>query len=119
MLRLPAYIPGLYYVQAAVYIHFDGAPKPCSSGGSTGYPPESRKDAEIADAWKALYKAYWPYRIMRDNFTGTEQGYYAYHHVIASKGQFLIEGGEMSCLKAADGRKHHLKSGKPPYWRTS
>jgi hypothetical protein len=108
VLRLPGYVPGTYHVKAAVFIHFDGADTPCSSGASVGYPPGSSRDAAIADAWKALYAAHWPYKVMRDNFTPNERDYYAYHHVIASKGEFLMEGGEMSCPKQYAWLKAHL-----------
>jgi hypothetical protein len=109
VLRLPGYVPGTYHAEAAVFIHFDGADKACTSGASVGYPPGSKSDAAIADAWKALYAAHWPYKVMRDDFTANERNYYAYHHVIASKGEFLMEGGEMSCSKQYAWLKDHLR----------
>ena len=108
VLRLPGYVSGIYHVKAAVYIHFDGAVKPCSSGASVGYPPKNIKDAAIADKWKALYGKYWPYKIMRDNFTQNERRYYAYDNVVASDGKFLIESGEMSCPKQYAWLRKHL-----------
>ncbi|HTU69138.1 MAG TPA: hypothetical protein VMF11_02365 [Candidatus Baltobacteraceae bacterium] len=109
VLRLPAYVHGTYHVRVAVYVHFDGNVVPCSSGASVAYPRYSTASKNIADAWKRLYGKYWPYRFKHDDFTPTERAYYAYHHVIATDGQFLIEGGEMTCPAQYAWLKRHLR----------
>lgn len=109
VLRLPAYVHGTYHTRIAVFIHFDGSPTPCSSGASVAYPPGNRTDMQLADAWKALWSRYWPYRFMHDDFTDTERDYYAYHHIDATDGEFLIEGGEMSCKAQYAWLSSHLQ----------
>jgi hypothetical protein len=96
VLRERAYLHGSYAVRAAVFIHFDGSVPPCSSRASVGYPPGAASK-KLADAWKALYREYWPYGFEADNFTSNLTGYYAYHHVRAPGGMFVLEGGDMSC----------------------
>ncbi len=51
--RLPADFDGKYKVDAAVFIHFDGASPACSSAASIGYAKKS--DAAAAHAWRKLY----------------------------------------------------------------
>lgn len=99
VLRMPGYLPHHYNVKVAVYLHFDASadPKrPCNAHSSVGYPKDIASRS-LAQDWKALYDRYWPYRFAKDNYTSNLSGYYGYHHVTASKGQLLIEGGEMSC----------------------
>ncbi len=94
VIRAPAYLPGVTSVRLALFLHFDGAESPCSTGASVGYPPDSQA---AADAWKAMYKPVFPFAFQPDNFTDHLAHYYGFHHVDASDGKFLIEFGEMSC----------------------
>ncbi len=57
--------------RAALFLHFDGAATPCTSGASVGYP--STTSAAFVDAWKTSYRALGaPIPFMRDNFTENE-----------------------------------------------
>lgn len=108
VIRRPAYLGNArYYVDLAVYLHFDGSTRPCSSGASVGYPAGAR-NRKLATTWKALYARAFPYRFMPDNFTVGERRYYAYENVNASIGQFLFEGAEMSCPPQYAWMKRHL-----------
>lgn len=95
VIRRPADFTGRYFVRAAVFIHFDGAAKACTSAASVGYPRAS--DALGAARWRALYERYWPFGFMPDNFTRGLRHYYAYHQVRASNGSFVVELGELTC----------------------
>ncbi len=95
VVRRPADFTGRYVVSAAVFIHFDGAAKACTSAASVGYPRAS--DASGAERWRALYGRYWPFGFMPDNFTPGLRRYYAYRQVRASEGSFVIELGELTC----------------------
>jgi hypothetical protein len=99
VLRMPASLPDRYNVRVAVFIHFDASPdpqRPCNAHSSEGYPADDPSKV-LAQAWKRLYGRYWPYGFARDNYTANLTGYYGYHRVAASKGQLLIEAGEMTC----------------------
>ena len=99
VLRMPASLPDRYNVSVAVFIHFDASPdpkRPCNAHSSVGYPADDASKA-LALAWKQLYGRYWPYGFAHDNYTANLSGYYGYHRVAASKGQLLIEAGEMTC----------------------
>lgn len=77
-----------------------------SSGASVGYP--NAKSKAFAQHWKKLYKAYFPYRWHRDNFTQTLSDYYAYDRIDAQK--FLVlELGEITCEKQTKWLKPRLK----------
>ncbi len=111
VIRMPAYLPNRYNVDVAVFIHFDATPdpkRPCNAHSSVGYPADDASKA-LARAWKELYGHYWPYGFARDNYTTNLGGYYGYHHVTASKGQLLIEGGEMTCPADYAWSRSHLK----------
>ncbi len=111
VLRMPAYLPRHYNVGVAVFIHFDAVPnpnRPCNAHSSVGYPPGKASKA-LAQAWKAFYGRYWHDGFASDNYTGNLSGYYGYRHVTASKGQLLIEGGEMTCPADYAWLRSHLK----------
>ena len=93
--RLPADFDGAYGVSAAVFIHFDGSARPCSSGASIGY--HRTRDAMAADAWRSLYARYFPFRFQSDNFTTSLRNYYAFRQVDASDGALVLELGEITC----------------------
>ncbi|HEX3456414.1 MAG TPA: hypothetical protein VHR97_00520 [Candidatus Baltobacteraceae bacterium] len=93
--RLPADFDGSYKVDAAVFVHFDGAVPPCSSSASIGYPKKS--DAAAAHAWRKLYASYWPFGFELDNFTAGLRQYYAYKQVDALDAAMVIELGELTC----------------------
>lgn len=93
--RLPADFDGNYKVDAAVFIHFDGASPPCSSAASVGYP--RKEDATAAHTWRKLYGSYWPFGFEPDNFTVGLRQYYAYRQVDARDAAMVIELGELTC----------------------
>jgi hypothetical protein len=93
--RLPADFDGTYTVHAAVFIHFDGSTRSCSSGASIGY--HRHEDAAAAQAWRKLYAAYFPFRFQPDNFTIGLRDYYAFRQVDASNGALVMELGEITC----------------------
>jgi hypothetical protein len=93
--RLPADFDGTYEVSAAVFIHFDGSARPCSSGASIGY--HEANDAAAARAWHNLYARYFPFHFEPDNFTVGLRDYYAYRQVDASGGALVLELGELTC----------------------
>lgn len=95
--RVPADYAGTYVVDAAVFIHFDGATPPCSSAASVGYPVAP--DREAAASWKALYGRYFPFGFKHDNFTVNLHRYYAFRQTRAKKGAFVLELGEITCPK--------------------
>jgi hypothetical protein len=93
--RVPADYVGFYDVDAAVFIHFDGATPPCSSAASVGYP--ARSDRRIAGSWKSFYGRYFPFGFRPDNFTVNLHRYYGFRQVRAEKGTFVLELGEITC----------------------
>jgi hypothetical protein len=99
--RIPADFRAVYATDAAVFIHFDGNDKPCSTGASIGYAANDA-NRNAAAAWRAYYGGYWPYRFMNDNFTVNLRRYYAYKQVIASKGALVLELGEVDCPEQKD-----------------
>ena len=94
VVRVPADYPGRYAVDAAIFIHFDGAEPACTTGASIGYPAA---DAAAARAWRALYAPLFPFRFMPDNFTKGLSGYYGYHSVEPNATTLLLELAEISC----------------------
>jgi hypothetical protein len=109
VIRRPAFLTGEYHVKDAIFLHFDGSGKPCSSGASLGYPQRARS-AQAAAEWKALYKKFFPFRFEPDNFTPTLAGYYGYKHVRSvSDAAMVIEGAEMTCPAQHAWMKNHLK----------
>lgn len=93
--RLPADFDGVYRTGAAVFIHFDGNDRPCSTGASIGYHRASDKPA--ADAWRALYGRFIPFAFMADDFTTNLRNYYGFRQVRASDSALVIELGELTC----------------------
>jgi hypothetical protein len=93
--RLPADFDGTYDVEAAVFIHFDGSTRPCSSGASIGYHRD--RDATVAESWRNLYDTYFPFRFRPDNFTTNLRDYYGFRQVDASDGALVLELGEITC----------------------
>lgn len=103
--RVPAKV-ALHRAKIAISIHFDSAQIPCNSGASVGYPNEN--SYAFAQAWKKLYKAYFPFTWHKDNFTRNLSHYYAYKWIQAEK--FLVlELGELSCDKQTSWLKPRLK----------
>jgi len=104
--RVPAKL-SLMRANIAVSIHFDSAKKSCTSGASIGYKDNNASKA-FAQAWKKLYKPYFPFKYHRDNFTKTLSEYYGYKWIRAEK--FLIlELGELTCNKQTKWLKPRLK----------
>lgn len=93
--REPADFAGAYDVKAAIFIHFDGIAKPCTSGASIGYHTEASKPA--ADLWRKEYGAVFPFRFMPDNFTRNLSDYYGFRQVHAQDGALVLELGELTC----------------------
>jgi hypothetical protein len=96
-----------YNVKDAVFIHFDGSNKACSSGASIGYDDNSDKPA--ADVWKALYKKYWPYKFNMDNFTTNLSQYYGFASTVTSDAELVLELGEITCETQAKWLEPRLK----------
>jgi len=95
VVRVPADFDGTYVTQAAIFIHFDGAERPCTSGASIGYHrPQYR---EAAAQWRTLYSRYIPFSFEPDNFTAGLRDYYAYKQVDASRASLVLELGELTC----------------------
>src|SRR5581483_9152496 len=65
--REPADFDGVFDVKAAVFIHFDGSERPCSTGASIGYHETGSSAA--AKLWRNIYSRYFPFTFMPDNFT--------------------------------------------------
>jgi hypothetical protein len=93
--REPADFPGKYDVRAAIFIHFDGIDKPCTSGASIGYHTPASKPA--AELWRKEYGAVIPFRFMPDNFTRNLSNYYGFRQVHAQDGALVLELGELTC----------------------
>lgn len=93
--RLPADFAGSYSVGAAVFIHFDGSSPPCHTGASIGYHASS--DRRAAKAWKSLYREYFPFTFLSDNFTSGLRDYYAFSQVQAQDASLVLELGEITC----------------------
>lgn len=93
--RLPADFDGTYAVDAAVFIHFDGSARPCSSGASIGYRGAAGRAA--AAGWRRVYSRFIPFRFQPDNFTGGLRDYYGFRQVRARDGALVLELGELTC----------------------
>jgi len=93
--REPADFFGTFAVKAAVFIHFDGSDRPCSTGASIGYHESSSSAA--AGLWRSLYTRYFPFRFMPDNFTDNLRDYYGFRQIHASRGALVVELGEITC----------------------
>jgi hypothetical protein len=109
VIRRPAFLSGQYDVKDAIFVHFDGNEKPCTTGASIGFP-ELARSPEAAAEWKSLYKTFFPFRFEPDNFTSNLSGYYGFKHVRSvSDAALVIEGGEMTCPAQYSWMKSHLK----------
>jgi hypothetical protein len=93
--REPADFDGTFAVKAAVFIHFDGSDRPCSTGASIGY--HDAASAPAARLWRSMYARVFPFRFMPDDFTDNLRDYYGFRQVKASSGALVIELGEVSC----------------------
>ncbi len=91
----------------ALFIHFDGAERACSSGASVGY--SRRSDPLAAEQWKRFYDSYWPHEWMQDNFTENLRRYYGYRWVDASDAEMVLELGELTCPRQARWLKPRLE----------
>ena len=94
VIRVPADYRGHYDVRAAIFIHFDGAQPPCTTGASIGYPPGS---AGAARAWRAFYSRRFPFHFMPDNFTTNLSHYYGFRTVDRNANTLVLEMGEITC----------------------
>jgi hypothetical protein len=95
VVRKPADFDGAFAVQAAIFIHFDGAVPACTSGASIGYNGPAGVSA--ARAWRALYAPIFPFAFMPDNFTVGLRDYYGYRQVQTQDGALVLELGEITC----------------------
>lgn len=93
--REPADFTGTYAVKAAIFIHFDGNDRPCSSRASIGYHTGASKTA--ADLWHRQYGAVFPFGFEPDNFTDSLRDYYGFRQVSAQNGALVLELGELTC----------------------
>lgn len=93
--REPADFEGTYAVKTAIFIHFDGTDRPCTSRASIGYHTLASKPA--ADLWRKEYSAVFPFGFMADNFTTNLSNYYGFRQVHAQDGALVLELGEMTC----------------------
>lgn len=93
--REPADFDGKFAVKAAIFIHFDGIARPCTSGASIGYHVDASKPA--ADLWHAMYASVFPYQFMPDNFTVNLRDYYGFRQVQTQDGGLVLELGEVTC----------------------
>lgn len=96
--RVPAILDDIT-TQIAISIHFDAAQRPCYSGASVGYPNDA--SVHFAQAWKKIYKTYYPFRWHKDNFTTNLKNYYGYQQIHADT-FVLLELGEITCKKQTD-----------------
>lgn len=113
VIRENAFYDKVYQVDLALSLHFDGSGTPCSSGASVGYPtgspPGSNKPT--VDLWKSIYAQVWPWKWMKDNFTGNLSGYYGYSWTETSVAEMLIEFGELTCKDQNPWLVEHANNG--------
>jgi hypothetical protein len=97
-----------YRCKLALFVHFDDPGGAAESGPSVGYSHPS--DAPAAEAWKTLYKEFFPFneRWRPDNFTEDEHHYYGFKYMAASDAEFLIEFGDLHSLRQAQWLKPRL-----------
>lgn len=93
--REPADFDGTYDVKAAIFIHFDGTDRPCTSGASIGYHTAASKPA--AELWHQMYGSVIPFRFKPDNFTDNLSDYYGFRQVDAQDADLVLEMGELTC----------------------
>lgn len=87
-------------VKLALFIHFDGSKKPCSSKASVGY--DDPTDQPAAKAWKDFYNLYWPFGFMPDNYTTNLSDYYGFSYTHTEDSELVLELGEITCLEQAE-----------------
>ena len=92
--RRPADYPQHDTARIALFIHFDGADPPCTTGASIGFPDGTPQD--FTGAWEKRYRAFFPYRFVGENISTNESHYYGFRKVDAPK-KMLIEYGELTC----------------------
>ena len=97
VVREPADFDGEFAVDAAIFIHFDGSTKPCSSGASIGYHEPRFRAA--ANTWRDLYSHYFPFGFQPDDFTVSLRDYYGYRQVQATHASLVLELGELTCAR--------------------
>jgi hypothetical protein len=107
VVREPADFAGTFDVEAAVFIHFDGSTKPCSSGASIGYHDVRFRKA--ATSWRALYSQFFPFGFEPDDFTEGLRDYYAYRQVDAKDASLVLEMGELTCAPQRAWLSSHLQ----------
>jgi hypothetical protein len=83
-----------YFVDLAVFCHFDGSTNPDAKKASVGYDDPTDKPA--SDDWKAAYSTIWNYGWHADNFTSNLSGYYGYKYTYTQDSEFVIEFGTIS-----------------------
>jgi len=98
----------MYRCKLALFVHFDDPGGPTESGPSVGYSHPS--DAPAAEAWKSLYKEFFPFndKWRPDNFTEDEHHYYGFKFTATSDAEFLIEFGDLHSLRQAQWLKPRL-----------
>jgi hypothetical protein len=94
--REPADFAGMYNVDVAIFVHFDGIVPACKSGASIGYFDDAAS-RNAAGQWRALYEPLFPFTFMPDNFTVGLREYYGYRQVDARDGALVLELGEITC----------------------
>lgn len=95
VLRRPADWAQHDTARAAVFLHFDGSPQPCTSGASVGYPKTT--EASFVHDWEHRYRAIFPFHFVGENISENESEYYGFRKVSAPGKAMLIEFGEMTC----------------------
>lgn len=106
--REPADFDGTFEVKAAIFIHFDGSDRPCSTGASIGYHDPA--SAPAARLWRSMYSRVFPFRFMPDDFTDNLRDYYGFRQVDAASGALVIELGEVSCPAQRQWLESRLKT---------
>src|SRR5882672_1312035 len=91
----------MYRCKLALFVHFDDPGVPVESGPSVGYSHPS--DAPAAEAWKTLYKEFFPFneKWRPDNYTEDEHLYYGFKYTATSDAEFLVEFGDLHSLRQA------------------
>ncbi len=93
--REPADFAGTFDVAAAIFIHFDGTERPCTSRASIGYHSAASQPA--AHLWRSTYGAVFPFGFHNDNFTDNLSDYYGFRQVHARSAALVLELGELTC----------------------
>ena len=108
VLREPARCRALARAQAAVFLHFDGAETPCSTGASLGFPGRvASREADAgrrctADSSRSRFRPTTS-PIISSTTTATSTSTHR-------RGSLLIEFGDISCSKQHEWLKSRLTS---------